>query len=353
MCLELSGMTRSGAQRSDESADVPDTSPVPFERFMADALYGPNGFYTSGGGAGRRGDFITSPEVGPLFGAVVARFVRDEWIRLGRPDGFMLVDAGAGSGALARGVLAGDRDLLASIRYVAVDVSEAQRALHPDGVESRADLPAGPFDGVIVANELLDNMPFRLAVHDAEWREAYVVRLADGRQVETLSAPFDPVPAVLPADAALGARAPLQDAARAWIDEARSRLRRGTLVVIDYMTPTTGSLAVRPWRDWLRTYREHQRGDHYLAGPGTQDITTEVAIDQLPAPDTIRTQSQWLQLHGIGELVEQGKRYWEEHAARPDVDAVRMRSRVSESEALLDPRGLGGFTVLEYRADRV
>ena len=323
---------------------------MPFDRFMADALYGPTGFYTSGGRAGRRGDFITSPEVGPLFGAVVARFVREEWIRLGRPEGFMLVDAGAGPGAMARGVLAADAHLLESIRYAAVDASAAQRALHPVGVESRAELPAGPFDGVIVANELLDNVPFRLAVHDGGWREAYVVRLADGRLAETLSAPFDPTPAILPGDAVLGARAPLQDSARAWIDDARDRLRRGTLLVIDYMSPTTAALAGRPWREWLRTYREHQHGDHYLAAPGTQDITSEVAIDQLPAPDTIRTQAQWLQLHGILELVDEGKRYWEQHAARPDLAAMRMRSRVGEAEALLDPSGLGAFTVLEYRA---
>ncbi len=321
-----------------------------FDRFMADALYGPSGFYTSGGRAGRRGDFITSPEVGPLFSAIVARFVRDEWIRLGQPEGFMLVDAGAGPGAMARGVLAADADLLESIRYVAVDVSAAQRALHPAGVESRAELPVGPFDGVIVANELLDNVPFRLAVHDGGWREAYVVRLADGRLAETLSAPFDPVPAILPGHAVLGARAPLQDSARAWIDDARARLRRGTLLVIDYMSPTTAALAGRPWREWLRTYREHRHGDHYLAAPGTQDITSEVAVDQLPVPDTIRTQSQWLQLHGILDLVDEGKRYWEQHAALPDLAAMRMRSRVGEAEALLDPSGLGAFTVLEYRA---
>jgi SAM-dependent MidA family methyltransferase len=323
---------------------------VPFDRFMADALYGPTGFYTSGGRAGRRGDFITSPEVGPLFGAIVARFVREEWTRLGRPEGFVLVDAGAGPGALARGVLAADADLLESIRYVAVDVSAAQRASHPAGVESRAELPAGPFDGVIVANELLDNVPFRLAVHDGGWREAYVVQLADGRIAETLSAPFDPAPRVLPRRAVLGARAPLQDSAAAWIDDARDRLRRGTLLVIDYMSPTTAALAGRPWREWLRTYREHQHGDHYLAAPGTQDITSEVAIDQLPTPDTIRTQAQWLQLHGILELVDEGKRYWEQHAARPDLVAMGMRSRVGEAEALLDPSGLGAFTVLEYRA---
>jgi SAM-dependent MidA family methyltransferase len=323
-------------------------SAVPFSEFMAQALYGPAGFYTSGGRAGRRGDFITSPEVGPLFGAVVARFLDAEWARLGRPDPFTVVDAGAGPGALARGVLAAAPECGGALRYVCVEIAEHQHAHHPDGVESRTTLPDGPFTGVIIANELLDNLPFRLAVNDGGWREAFVVTLPDGRLVEQLSAPFDPLPAVLPEAAALGARAPLQDAARAWVDDARSRLSAGTVLVIDYMTPTTAELAAGPWRDWLRTYRRHERGGHYLADPGTQDITTEVAIDQLPEPDTVRTQAQWLQLHGIAELVDEGKRHWEQHAARPDLAAMKMRSRVSESEALLDPAGLGAFTVTEW-----
>ena len=72
------------------------------------ALYGAEGFYTKadGGSAGRRGDFITSPEVGPLFGAVIARYLDAEWKRIGRPDVFTVVDAGAGPGTLARSVLA-------------------------------------------------------------------------------------------------------------------------------------------------------------------------------------------------------------------------------------------------------
>jgi SAM-dependent MidA family methyltransferase len=326
------------------------TTPVPFDVFMADALYGATGFYSASGRAGRHGDFITSPEVGPLFGAVVARFLDAEWERIGRPDPFTVVDAGAGPGTLARSILAAAPACSGAMRYVADEVSPAQREQHPPGVESRADLPADPFDGVIIANELLDNLPFRLAVHDGGWREAYVVALPDGRLVESLSAPFDPVPEVLPAHVALGARAPIQEAARHWIDDARRLVRNGSVVVIDYAAPTTAELAGRPWREWLRTYRGHQRGGHYLADPGTQDITCEVAIDQLPEPDAIRTQAQWLQLHGIVGLVDEGKRAWEAHAARPDLEAIRMRSRVSESEALLDPRGLGGFTVLEYRA---
>lgn len=324
--------------------------PVPFSEFMADALYGPSGFYTTGGHAGRRGDFLTSPEVGPLFGAVVARYLDAEWRRLGRPAEFTVIDAGAGPGTLARSVLAADPECSAAMRYVAVDVSDSQRAGHPEGVESLAALPEGRFDGVIIANELLDNLPFRLAVNDDGWREAFVVTLPDGRLVEQLSAAFDPVPSVLPTVAPLGARAPIQDAAHDWIVEARGLLRSGTVVAIDYASRTTAGLALRPWRDWLRTYRRHERGEHYLTEPGSQDITTEVAVDQLPEPDAVRSQSQWLQLHGIDELVDEGKRYWEAHAARPDLAAMRMRSRVSEAEALLDPAGLGDFTVCEWRA---
>ena len=322
---------------------------VPFSAFMADALYGPAGFYTVGGRAGRRGDFLTSPEVGPLFGAVVARFLDTEWERLGRPSELTVVDAGAGPGTLARSVLAAAPACRAALRYVAVEVADQQREQHPDGVESAVELPAEPFDGILIANELLDNLPFRLAVHDGAWREAYVVELPDGRYVEQLSAPFDPVPAVLPARATHGARAPLHEAAVAWLGRARALVRRGSVVVIDYCSPTTAELAARPWRDWLRTYRGHARGEHYLAAPGSQDITTEVAVDQLPEPDAVRSQAQWLQLHGIAELVAEGKAHWERHAARPDLTAMRMRSRISEAEALLDPTGLGAFTVLEWR----
>jgi SAM-dependent MidA family methyltransferase len=80
--------------------------PIRFDEFHAAALYDPDGgFYATGGQAGRRGDFLTSPEVGPLFGAVVARALDGWWESLGRPAGFTVVDAGAGPGTLARAVL--------------------------------------------------------------------------------------------------------------------------------------------------------------------------------------------------------------------------------------------------------
>ena len=107
-----------------------------------------------------------------------------------------------------------------------------------------------------------------------------------------------------------------------------------------------------PWREWLRTYAGHERGAHYLKDPGSQDITTQVMIDQLAAvsePDAVRTQAQFLQLWGIEELVAEGARIWRENAAAPTLAAMKMRSRISESEALLDPTGLGAFSVLEWR----
>lgn len=321
---------------------------IPFERFMQLALYGTGGFYETGGRAGRRGDFLTSPEVGPLFGTVVARYLDVVWDRVGRPDPFTVVDAGAGPGTLSRAVFAAAPACSGAMRYVAVEVSAEQRGQHPAGVDSRSDLPAESFDGVILANELLDNLPFRLCVNDGGWREAYVAVGSDGGFLEVLSAPFDPLPPQLPADAPHGARAPLVDAAVAWLDNARSLVRSGAVLAFDYARPMTAELASRPWRDWLRTYRRHDRGGHYLDRPGSQDITTELPLDQFRPPDRKETQAAFLRRHGIDELVEEGDRAWDAAATRPDVAALTMRSRRREAEALTDPAGLGAFAVVEW-----
>jgi SAM-dependent MidA family methyltransferase len=79
-----------------------------FAEYVESALYDPDdGFYATGGRAGR-GDFLTSPEVGPLFGALVGRALDAVWGALGRPDPFVVVEVGAGPGTLARTVRVGE-----------------------------------------------------------------------------------------------------------------------------------------------------------------------------------------------------------------------------------------------------
>jgi SAM-dependent MidA family methyltransferase len=319
---------------------------IPFDEFMALALYGEHGFYSTGGAAGRRGDFITSPEVGPLFGAVLARVIEANWRELGKPADFRVVEVGAGPGTLARAVLAAAP---AGLReYVTVEVSDAQRDRHPAGVTAVAAMPTEPFVGMIIANELLDNLPFRLAVFDGGWREAFITTAPDGQLAEVLSVPLQDPPVWLPPTAPHGARVPLQHEAANWIHAARRTLSAGRVIAIDYATQTTGEIAVMPWREWLRTYRSQQRGGHYLRDVGEQDITTQVAIDQLPSPETVRSQRQFLMRWGIDDLVAEGRRVWTEQASAPTVAAMMMRSRVSEAEALLAADGLGGFSVMEW-----
>ena len=318
-----------------------------FDDYVAQALYGEDGFYTVAGRAGRRGDFLTSPEVGPLFGAVLARRIAAEFDRLGHPADFRIVEVGAGPGTLARAILHAAPQWAG--RYVAVEVSAVQREDHPEGVDSQAVMPAEQFRGVVIANELLDNLPFRLAVFDGGWREAFVEVDAGGSPREHLvAAPSDW--GWLPSRAPHGARVPIQEQARAWVGAVRQNLLEGTLLAFDYFTAVTGELASVPWREWLRTYRGHERGEHYLRHRGLQDITTQVCLDQLPPPTSVHTQAQFLADWGIDELVAEGRAAWTAAAAAPTLAALRMRSRVAEAESLLAPTGLGGFMAVEWVA---
>ena len=318
-----------------------------FDRYIDSALYGAHGFYTSGGRAGRRGDFLTAPEVGPLFASVLATWIDAEFRRLGEPAGFEVIEVGAGPGTLARSVQSHWRAVEhAGHPYTTVESSSVQRTTHPDTVTSCEVFPARAVTGVVIANELLDNLAFRLLVFDGGWREAHV-EFRSGRFVEVL-APIDDHPGWLPLTAPHGARVPWQQQAHDWVAGTIASLAGGRLLCIDYVTARTAELATTPWREWLRTYRGHERGVHYLTAPGEQDITTEVALDQLPEPDVVRTQAQFLQRWGIDELVDEGRLAWEAAAAAPTIAAMKMRSRVREAEALLDPTGLGAFLALEW-----
>ena len=82
--------------------------------------------------------------------------------------------------------------------------------------------------------------------------------------------------------------------------------------------------------------------------PGSQDITAQVVLDQLPAGFNAMTQAQFLQQCGIEELVLEGNAYWENMSGAPDVAAIKMRSRAVERGALTDMAGLGGLTCITW-----
>jgi len=353
--------------------------PLPYDEVLELALYDEKrGFYARGSGAGRGGDFLTSPEVGPLFGRVLAAALDSWWDGMGQPDPYVVMEAGAGSGALAASVLDASPRCSPALRYVLVERSarwrevQARRlalelpslvlgpvvARDPDEgpvpvpgigplVTALAELPVGPYEGLVVANELLDNLAFRLLERRAcEWCE---VRVTAELSELVVDAPPDlaALARLVPEDAPDGARIPVQRHAGAWLRDARSCLSQGRVVVIDY-ADTTASMARRPWTEWVRTYRGHARGGGPLDHLGEQDVTCEVAVDQLDPPSADRAQAEFLRAHGIDALAAAARQRWQERAHIGDLQALKDRSVATEAAALTDPAGLGGFRVLEW-----
>jgi SAM-dependent MidA family methyltransferase len=178
--------------------------------------------------------------------------------------------------------------------------------------------------------------------------EAFVSQASGGQFVEVLRTP-DVVPSCLPQTAPLGSRAPIQDAAASWVRDCLSKINNGRLLLFDYCSVSTSEISLTPWREWLRTYRDQGRGTHYLTEPGSQDITAQVILDQLPSGFSAATQADFLQKWGINDLVREGSDYWESMKNAPDVAAMKMRSRTSEAKSLTDSSGLGGFNSKSWK----
>ena len=367
--------------------------PISFADFMEIALYDRDGgFYTRGGGAGRAGrDFVTSPEVGTLFGALIARFLDATWRDLDQPDPFVVIEAGAGRGRLAADVLRAQPECAPALRYVLVELSPALRARQsellriepidevlgpfvraadPDEpmevvpgagpiVSSIEQLPAARVDGVVLANELLDNFPVRIVERTADgWDEVRVGLDDDGGLREVLVTAPSATSGLgdLPPDIEVGARIPLPVGLGPWLDAAAGALHRGDIVVIDYVA-AFGELVARGQPGWLRTYRGHGRGAGALDDPGDQDITSDVPLECLRtaatrAGLTIATevrQADWLQTLGIDALVARARQTWHERAGVGDLEALAARSWITEAAALTDPDGLGAHRVVVFR----
>jgi SAM-dependent MidA family methyltransferase len=364
--------------------------PVPYDVFVEHALYGSGGFFATGRGAGRdAADFITSPEVGPLFGTLVATAIDGWWDALEKPDPFLVVEAGAGRGRLASDVLRAAPACLRSLRYVLVERSpvlrEAQRerlrleppdeafgpfVAGPDGGDASVPVPAsGPvvtaldelpgveLEGVVIANELLDNLPFGIGCRtDDRWGEVRVALEGDRFVEIVVPAPADDAAALARVteglDVAVGARLPIPRGLDQWITRAAATLRRGFLVLLDTMDTAAGTLVRGD--GWLRTYRGHASGGDPLVDPGSRDLVADVVVEQLHhaaanagfVVEEHASQAEWLTALGIDAAVAEGRDHWSERAAIGDLAALEGRSRATQAAALTDPAGLGGHRVV-------
>ena len=333
--------------------------PLPFDEFMRVALYDPDeGYFTTGPlRSAKEGDFLTSPEVSPLFGETIARFVAAEAKRVGA-EPVDVLEVGAGSGSLLRPLL----DAVGvAVRPSAVEVSAAARerlaALVPEArVLASLEEVGGPLRGVIVANEVADNLPAALAVRRGDrWVERVVGVAGDG--LAWVEGPARPEVAAW-ADRFAG-RVPedgqveVQLAAGEWLGRLIGLLAAGSVLVFDYGDTAEG-LASRRAEGTLRTYRGHHLGPDPLLEPGTTDITMDVdfgalaeAAREAGAKGEGLTQAAFLGRWGLGERLA-ALREEELALARGgrEMERLVVRSRITDGEALLHPRGLGDFRVL-------
>lgn len=295
---------------------------ISFARYQELALYAPTLGYYAGGSLkfGAEGDFVTAPELTPLFGFALARQVA-QVMAASAPA---VLEAGAGSGRLAADLLrALDAGGTAPERYLILELSGELRARQRATIEREApalvqrvewlDALPDAFSGCIVANELLDAMPVQVLAWradglkergvgvDAQGRFAWAERPADDR-LRRLAAEL---PATAPY---IGEVAP---AARAWTAEWGRRLAKGAAILIDYGLPRREYYHPQRSGGTLRCHYRHRAHDNPFWWPGLSDITTHVEFTAIAEAahaaglDVLgyTAQASFLMNCGIGELL--------------------------------------------------
>ncbi len=255
---------------------------LPFDRFMALALYEPGlGYYTRGsrqfGAMPASGsDFVTAPELSPLFGEALARQVRQA---LDAAQADTVWEFGAGSGALAEQLLTALGEGLR--RYAIVDVSGALRQRQAERLArfgSRVQwLDAWPerMEGVVVGNEVLDAMPVQLLHWDGQgWFERGVTAAGTG-PLAWSDRPTDLRPPV-PGPFVPGTTTEIHPQARAYIQSLAERLQRGAAFFIDYGFPEAEYYHPDRTGGTLMCHRAHRADTDPLADIGQKDITAHV-----------------------------------------------------------------------------
>lgn len=335
---------------------------IPFSRYVELALYAPGlGYYSAGSAKfGPGGDFVTAPEVSPLFGATLAGAV-GETLAAFDGDGVVL-ELGAGTGALAVSLLEAlgtDGELPREywILEVSADLKARQREAIdtlPPNVAARVRwldaLPEVPFRGVVLANEVLDALPFERfrVLPDGPWQGAWVGSAGNGFELiwdtpaPELATAFDTLRNELAAAGIVlppGYESEICPALRAFVFTLAERLAQGTMLFGDY-GGTRREVYLPERRDGtMLCHRRHRASADPFAHPGLQDITAWVdftAVAEAGVDAGLRvigytTQAHFLLGLGLHRIVA-------ERAAAAPARAPRLQS---EAKTLTLPGEMG------------
>jgi len=273
--------------------------PITFAKYMDACLYDPqHGYYTRAEQMARR-DYFTSVDASPIFGRLLARQFQEMWEQLGRPAEFLLVEPGAGTGALAAQILDFTADsfpeFYSVLQYMAVERSASRRTAAAAGSLARhlaakhftmvSDMPATIPCGCIFSNEFFDALPVhRLAREGAELREIYAGSGPNGlcEQFGALSAPA--LAEYLTEQGITlqeGQLAEVNLEACAWIAEMGARLGCGFVLTIDYGHEAQELYNERHMRGTLLAYEKHRASENFFRAPGQQDLTAHVNFTAL------------------------------------------------------------------------
>lgn len=278
--------------------EIRSRGPITFAEYMESCLYHPQlGYYAKAEQEPRR-DYFTSVDASPLFGRLLARQFHQMWARLEKPDPFWLVEAGAGTGCLARQILDFTAESLpdfhAALHYVAVERSEARQNGQANVLEphmkrghftSSVQMPDGISCGCIFSNELLDAMPVhRVARTGNALCEIYVEFGEDGfcERAGPLSSPrLSEYFAEQGIELHEGQQAEVSLDACDWMEETGRRLKRGFVLTIDYGHEARELYDERHMRGTLLAYERHRASEDFFRAPGEQDLTAHVNFTAL------------------------------------------------------------------------
>ena len=263
---------------------------IPFSRFMTLALYAPGlGYYSAGArkfGAG--GDFITAPELTPVFARCVAAQVAEILTKTG---GGTVLEAGAGSGALASALLPAleSRGVLPAryqILEVSADLRQRQRdklAREVPGLLERVEWldapPEAAWRGVVLANEVLDALPverFRVTAQGVEVQGVIAEGEGFAFQWRPAGEALATVVRERVGEKAVGFQGEVCLMTKPWVTEMARSLTAGALLFVDYGLPRAQYYHPSRSGGSLCGFFRHRRVEDVLARPGLQDITAWV-----------------------------------------------------------------------------